>query len=86
VRTKKVDLHFDTHTIREDDDMDGSAKCPKCQQLIANLVYVSMPAFRNTASLRAVTLCCPLCGTIIGAQLDPNVIADGIKSDIKKLR
>lgn len=52
--------------------MTPNGKCPKCQELITRIVIsrVEAGAELGGATFRAMTLQCPNCQTVLGAQLD----------------
>lgn len=48
------------------------AKCPKCQEVIQNVVAKPIAVQKLLAgSWNAVSFLCPSCRTILGVQLDP---------------
>ncbi len=53
-----------------------TGRCPKCGQFVYRLIYHSVDASSLTSPVtwRAITLQCPHCYTVLGAQLDPIAI------------
>lgn len=63
-------------------------KCPKCDQLVTSLTGSTIKMTIDETIFSAVTLNCPLCLTVLGAQIDPiavkadtvDEVIDGLKS------
>lgn len=59
--------------------MGKEVKCPKCGKPIAELRLDAMKASieEQDKKLPAVTLSCPSCRTVLGAQIDPVTVMSG---------
>ena len=57
-----------------------SGKCPKCDEQVNRLVGHAVDA--EVILKKAVTLSCPSCHTILGAQLDPIAVKTETVNDI----
>lgn len=56
--------------------MNSKAKCPNCNQHVHQLHYEPIDAatpYGTHGIIKAVTLQCPHCSTILGAALSPSV-------------
>ena len=60
--------------------------CPKCNAPVTELAIVTLPAKSGKRQWTGVTFNCPLCNTILGAGIDPVLLADQIRTDIQSLR
>jgi phage FluMu protein Com len=63
-----------------------NGKCPKCEQIVEsiNLSDVNASVFFGT-KWRTITLNCPHCHTILGAQIDPIAIKTGTVREILEI-
>jgi hypothetical protein len=65
--------------------MNQSAKCPGCSQTVAKIVIKAMPAQHNFDPPKdGVVYCCPHCNVILGAAIDPVLLANQIIAAIKR--
>lgn len=68
--------------------MYNTGKCPSCGQ---NPLYLKMGATEarlqplGGSTLRAITLSCPSCDTILGTQIDPIAVRSEILAGVKAL-
>lgn len=61
-------------------------KCPKCEKTVSRMTITSAPAragFGGT-EWKAITLSCPNCHTILGAQIDPIAIKEEMMNRLGK--
>lgn len=60
--------------------------CPKCNNMVSriNLNEVNSSSFVGT-SWRTITLNCPSCNAILGAQIDPIAIKTDTVNEIKRV-
>ena len=63
----------------------NKGKCPKCEKLISEMALSGVTA-RNPqgTAMEGVVLTCPHCDTILGACLDPVLLANQIIGALKK--
>jgi endogenous inhibitor of DNA gyrase (YacG/DUF329 family) len=64
-----------------------TSKCPKCEKLVTRLNLNGMDAsepFKMGNGWKAITLTCPHCSSVLGAQIDPIAIRSDIVNAIKK--
>lgn len=66
--------------------MMATGKCPKCEKAVHQLRMEGVDAIQafGTTGFNAITLQCPSCHTVLGAQLDPIAIRTDIINSLKR--
>ncbi len=65
--------------------MSNYGKCPKCDKHINELFPKNIPAKPNhKETFVGIIYCCPLCDAILGAGIDPVLLANQIIEEIRK--
>lgn len=59
------------------------SKCPKCEKTILSLSVNGLDGsvFMGT-KWKCITLCCPYCSSVLGAQIDPIAIKSDTVSEL----
>lgn len=61
--------------------------CPHCEKQIGTVTIFPVTAFSGMDSYKAVVYCCPLCGSVLSAGIDPLALkADTVSDVIDELR
>lgn len=64
-----------------------TAKCPKCEALVASLKVKTMPLKMGQRTWNGVVLTCPYCYSIVSASFDPlALMADTVTGVTKALK
>ena len=63
------------------------SKCPRCDALVPRLTINGVDASEvlGSKTFRAITLNCPMCNAVLGAQIDPIAIRTDTLREIRKL-
>lgn len=61
-----------------------SGVCPKCEKVVTRLKINGVEGQVPFGSTwKCITLCCPLCNTVLSAQIDPVAIKTDIVNALK---
>ncbi len=64
-----------------------SGKCPSCDQLVLSLNLHGLDDNGAGGAWQAITLQCPRCNVVLGAQIDPIALkTDTVDQTVKKLK
>ncbi|WP_123088359.1 hypothetical protein [Montanilutibacter psychrotolerans] len=63
-----------------------AGKCPKCEQIVSRLSIKPLLGQGPSGQHKSITLNCPACDTILGAQVDPSAAKSDLVAEIRKLR
>ena len=62
-----------------------NAKCSTCDMLLTRINIDPVPGQLGGAEIRCITFACPMCRTIVGAQVDPWALKTETVAEVRKL-